>query len=115
MLTQLLEPEPQGEKPSPQSKHKRGRGVEQAPLAGSTGTGDKKRAHGNPSTLVRVTTPCGHVHHANFRQSSKDCVLNPASAKRAWSEFCGACVPKINLKPRKCWNTKPGWMVEDLP
>ena len=72
--------------------------------------------HGHQeSTLVRVTTPCGHVHHANFRQSNMDCVLNPASAKRAGSAFCGTCVPKINLKPRKCWNTKAGWKVVDLP
>ena len=85
------------------------------------GSGDKKRHHGKQSELIfRVTPPCGHEHHALFRLSNTDCVLNLASAKRAGSETCATCVPpggaKNRLKPRKCWNTKKsGWKVEDMP
>ena len=51
-------------------------------------------------------------------------MLNPASSNE--SELGGVlhrlCVPSglwavanTHLKPRKCWNTKQGWKVEDMP
>ena len=81
--------------------------------------GDAARHHGEPSVTIKVTPPCGHVHHALFRKSSGDCVLNLASAMRAGSEACDACVVpgrvRDHLKPRLSWNSKPGWKVESMP
>ena len=86
--------------------------------AGASVTGDKKRKHGKASYLVKVTTPCNHVHHALFRDASSDCVLNDASATRAGSKTCKVCLPdgkaSTRLKPRFSWNSRPGWNVERM-
>ena len=76
--------------------------------------------HGHQeSELIKVTPPCGHVHHANFRRSSRNCVLNLASAERARSETCDVCVPpgpaSTRLKPSRGWNKLEGWLLEDMP
>ena len=85
---------------------------------GAATTGDASRAHGESSKCIKVTPPCGHEHHALFRPSSGDCVLNPASAERAGSETSAVCVPpglvSTRLKPRKGWNSREGWKVEDM-
>ena len=66
-----------------------------------------------------MTPPCGHVHHALLKVSSRQCVLNQASANLARSETCIFCVPdggwKANLKPTRSWNNKKGWTIEDMP